>query len=104
MGHLLEEAVLRLPEAYRVVVMLRDVEELSTAETAMALDLTEENVKIRSYRGHAMMRDMLFERVGSDAKSAFPFMGERCDRVVRRVFTKLHELAAGGEKKKGSQR
>src|SRR5215475_11661125 len=39
MGQMLEEAVLGLPEAYRVVVMLRDVEELSTAETAAALDL-----------------------------------------------------------------
>ncbi len=93
LGHLLEEAVLRLPEAYRAVVMLRDVEELSTAETAEALDLTEENVKIRLYRGHAMMRDMLFERVGADAKSAFPFMGERCDRIVRGVFERLENLS-----------
>ncbi len=92
LGHLLEEAVLRLPEAYRAVVMLRDVEELSTAETAEALDLTEENVKIRLYRGHAIMRDIRFERVGADAKSAFPFMGERCDRIVRRVFEKLENL------------
>ncbi|MBS1842553.1 MAG: RNA polymerase sigma factor [Acidobacteria bacterium] len=89
LGHLLEEAVLGLPEAYRAVVMLRDVEELSTAETAEALDLTEENVKIRLHRGHAMMREMLFERVGTKAKAAFPFMGERCDRVVAGVFARL---------------
>src|SRR5881398_3445874 len=43
---LLEQAVLDLPEHYRTVVMLRDIEELSTAETADALDLTVENVKI----------------------------------------------------------
>ena len=95
LGHLLEEAVLRLPEAYRAVVVLRDVEELSTAETAEALDLSEENVKVRLHRGHAMVRDMLFERVGSDAKSAFPFMGPRCDRVVAGVFARLGELTAG---------
>ena len=41
LGQLLEEAVLDLPDQYRTVIMLRDVEELSTAETAAALDLTE---------------------------------------------------------------
>jgi len=89
MGQMLEEAVLALPQAYRAVVMLRDVEELSTAETAEALDLSEENVKIRLYRGHAMMREMLFERVGAEAKRAFPFMGVQCDRVVAGVFARL---------------
>lgn len=92
MGQMLEEAVLDLPEAYRAVVMLRDVEELSTAETAAALGLTEENVKVRLHRGHAMMREMLFERVGAEAKRAFPFMGERCDQVVAGVFARLERL------------
>jgi RNA polymerase sigma-70 factor (ECF subfamily) len=72
--------------------MLRDVEELNTSETAAALDLSEENVKIRLHRGHEMARGWLFERVGSNAKSAFPFMGVRCDRVVRGVFKRLAEL------------
>ncbi|MDW5264646.1 MULTISPECIES: RNA polymerase sigma factor [Acidobacteriaceae] len=89
----LEEAVLNLPENYRTVIMLRDIEELSTAETAQALDLTEENVKIRLHRGHGMMRNWLFERVGPAAKEAFPFMGVRCDRVVQKVFDRLTKLA-----------
>ncbi|MGC2215932.1 MAG: RNA polymerase sigma factor [Silvibacterium sp.] len=92
LGHLLEEAVLDLPEQYRVVVMLRDIEELSTAETAAALDLSEENVKVRLHRGHSKARSWLFERVGSKAKDAFPFMGARCDRVVDGVFARLGEL------------
>jgi len=53
---LLDDAVLALPDPYRIVVMLRDVEELSTSETATALELTEQNVKVRLHRGHAMMR------------------------------------------------
>jgi RNA polymerase sigma-70 factor (ECF subfamily) len=89
----LEEAVLNLPENYRTVVMLRDIEELSTAETADALDLTEENVKIRLHRGHGMIRNWLFERIGPGAKEAFPFMGIRCDRVVQKVFDRLTKLA-----------
>ena len=87
--NLLEQAVLELPEHYRTVVMLRDIEELSTAETADALDLTVENVKIRLHRGHEMIRTRLFERVGAKAKEAFPFMGIRCDRVVQAVFSRL---------------
>jgi len=39
-----------------------------------------------------MMREMLFEKVGTEARAAFPFMGERCDRVVRGVFHTLDKL------------
>jgi RNA polymerase sigma-70 factor (ECF subfamily) len=72
--------------------MLRDIEELSTAETADALDLTEENVKVRLHRGHGMLRTWLLARVGANAKDAFPFMGARCDRVVRNILARLSEL------------
>jgi RNA polymerase sigma-70 factor (ECF subfamily) len=89
----LEQAVLDLPEQYRTVVMLRDIEELSTAETADALDLTVENVKIRLHRGHGMIRNWLFERIGAKAKEAFPFMGVRCDRVVQEVFARIAHCA-----------
>ena len=89
----LEQAVLELPEQYRTVVMLRDIEELSTAETADALDLTVENVKIRLHRGHGMIRNWLFERIGANAKEAFPFMGTRCDRVVQEVFSRIANCA-----------
>ena len=85
----LEEAVLSRPEHYRMVVMLRDIEELSTAETAQALELSEDNVKVRLHRGHRMVRSWLFDRIGSGAKEAFPFMGIRCNRVVEGVFDRL---------------
>lgn len=91
---LLEEAVMNLPESYRAVVMLRDVEELSTSETAQALDLTEDNVKVRLHRGHSMIRNQLFERIGTRAKEAFPFMGKRCDRVVQNVFDRLAKFSS----------
>ena len=91
---MLEEAVLALPEQYRSVLMMRDVEEMSTSETAAALSLSEENVKVRLHRGRAMVRRELFARVGSAAKSAFPFLGARCDRMVARVFERLSLLKA----------
>ena len=94
---LLEEAILELPAQYRAVLMLRDVEELSTSETADALGLTEENVKVRLHRGHGMVRSWLLSRVGENAKDAFPFMGVRCDRVVSTVFARIASLSAGRE-------
>ena len=86
LARLLEQSVMGLPEQYRPVFMLRDVEELSTSETAAALSLTEENVKVRLHRARALIRRELLARVGASAKDAFPFMGQRCDRVVKRVF------------------
>ncbi len=94
-GGLLEEAILGLPDQYRTVVMMRDVEQMSTAETAASLELTEENVKVRLHRGHAMMRSWLFAHVGESGKNAFPFMGERCNRVVLCVFGRIGELQRG---------
>ncbi len=89
LGHLLEEALLSVPEQFRSVIMLRDVEELSTVETAEALEITEENVKIRLHRGRALVRGWLFQHVGARAKDAFPFMGAQCDRVVQKVLERL---------------
>jgi RNA polymerase sigma-70 factor, ECF subfamily len=93
LSQLLEEVVLGLPESYRTVVMMRDVEQMSTFETAEALDLTEQNVKVRLHRGHAMMRGWLVERMGGVCKTAFPFMGVRCDRVVHGVFARIEKLS-----------
>jgi len=92
-ARLLEEELLNLPEQYRSVLMLRDVEDLSTAETAEALGLTEENVKVRLHRGRLMMRRNLTDRIGARAKEAFPFMGTRCDRVTSAVLQRIAELS-----------
>ncbi len=91
-GQLLEEAIMGLPERFRAVVMMRDVEQMNTAETAEALELTEENVKVRLHRGHALMRGWLFARVGDSGRNAFPFLGARCDRMVAEVFARIGEL------------
>jgi RNA polymerase sigma-70 factor (ECF subfamily) len=59
-----ECAVDRLPETYRSVFVLREVEELSTAETAECLSLSEEAVKTRLHRSRAMLRRDLTARMG----------------------------------------
>lgn len=86
----LEDSILQLPARYRTVVMLRDIEEMSTAETAAALGISEQNVKVRLHRAHALARKMLLTRVGACAKTAFQFMNTRCDRVVAGVFSRLN--------------
>jgi RNA polymerase sigma-70 factor, ECF subfamily len=90
---MLEKAILALPEPYRTVLMLRDVEEMSTADTATSLSISEENVKVRLHRGRALIRKALYARAGAQARTAFAFMGARCDRVVERVFARLAEPA-----------
>ena len=57
LGSVLEKAILRLPEDYRLVVILRDVEEMSTEETAECLNLSQENVKVRLHRARAGFRN-----------------------------------------------
>jgi RNA polymerase sigma-70 factor, ECF subfamily len=86
---LLEEAILALPQPYRAVIMLRDVEEMSTAETAEALSITDTNVKVRLHRAHELLRGELFARAGASSTRAFEFHAPRCDRVVRGVFERL---------------
>lgn len=88
----IEKAVLSLPDDYRLVFMLRDVEGMSTEETAQTLDLTQENVKVRLHRAHAKLRKELYAAVGATAARCFQFHADRCDRVVNGVFSRLPEM------------
>ena len=92
MEHLLEDAILSLPVSYRTVLMMRDIEEMSTTDTAVALDLTEDNVKVRLHRGRALLRKELYARAEGSRTRVFSFMGARCDRVVRNVLLRIQPL------------
>jgi RNA polymerase sigma-70 factor (ECF subfamily) len=85
----LEEAVDDLPDTYRAVFMLRDIEGLSTIETGEALALGEEAVKTRLHRARGMVRRAVTARIGSAVASAFRFEAPRCDRVVAAVRDRL---------------
>ena len=88
---LLENAVEKLPDPYRAVFMLRDVEEMSTTETAYALEITEENVKVRLHRARALLRKGLYAQAGKESREAFNFNAVRCDRVVKNVFGRIQK-------------
>ena len=89
----LEDAVDLLPDGYRTVFMLRDIEGMSTAETGEGLGIGEEAVKTRLHRARAMIRRSVEARIGSEAAGAFPFHAPRCDRVVRAVLDRLAKMA-----------
>jgi RNA polymerase sigma-70 factor (ECF subfamily) len=89
LGRLIESAVDNLGDGYREVFMLRQVEGMSTAETADALGVSEDVVKTRFSRArHLIQRDLL-ERMGSAAASAFTFGQDHCDRVVAAVLKRI---------------
>ena len=86
---LLEAAIEALPPPYRSVFVLRDVEEMSTAEVAACLGLSEDAVKVRLHRARARLRRYLSDRLRAGVTQTFPFGGARCDRVVSRVFERI---------------
>jgi RNA polymerase sigma-70 factor (ECF subfamily) len=86
---LLESAVDSLPEAYRSVFVLREVEGLSTVETAECLDVTADVIKTRLSRARSMLRQEILDRTGAATAQAFSFHLTRCDRVVAGVFERL---------------
>ncbi|MBW2435731.1 MAG: sigma-70 family RNA polymerase sigma factor [Desulfobacterales bacterium] len=55
----INEAIVTLPEKYRLVIVLRDIEGFSTAETAQILNLSDANVKVRLHRARLFLRDKL---------------------------------------------
>lgn len=61
---IVRESIERLPETYRVTVLLRDIEELSTEETANVLGITTTAVKLRLHRGRQALRELLVDRRG----------------------------------------
>ena len=92
---LLEQAIERLPETYRTVVVLREVEEMSVAETATSLGVTEAVIKTRLHRAHAMLRKDLYARTKGRATDLYQFHAVRCDRVVKAVFERIREKTPG---------
>ena len=87
---ILEKAVGNLPEKYRMVFVMREVQEMSTLETADVLNLGESNVKIRLTRAKEMLRDELSSYYKSSQLYEFNLV--RCDRiadfVMRRILDK----------------
>lgn len=86
---LLEQAVAALPEPFRTVFVLREVEGLSGEETAEVLGLPVATVKTRLHRGRRRLQQMLAPEVGAVLSGAFPFAGNDCAALTEQVLARL---------------
>lgn len=86
LGNILEQAIARLPEKYRLVFVLREIEEMSVRETSVTLNIEEPNVKVRLNRAKTMLRKNLNSYMKD---SVYNFHLTRCDRIVSHVFNYL---------------
>lgn len=85
-----------LPEPYRLVFVLREVEGLSTADAAECLGINEDTVKTRLHRAKGLLRTQLDQRLGPATSSVYAFHLSRCDRVVAGVMARLGGSASLG--------
>lgn len=81
---LLENAIDSLDSKYKTVYILKEVEEMSVKEVAIALDLSIANVKVRLHRSKEMLKDKLYEVANN--KEVFEFGFSRCDRITENVM------------------
>ena len=84
----LESAISQLSPKYRIVFILREMEQASVADTAALLEITEENVKIRLHRAKNMLKEMLRSEVSS--LDLFTFHASRCSRIASRVMNHIN--------------
>jgi RNA polymerase sigma-70 factor (ECF subfamily) len=86
---LIERAIDDLPEIFRVVFVMRDVEDMSIEETAGFLGLPLATVKTRLHRARRQLRRALDEQLASTLTEAFPFDGKRCRQTADKVLERL---------------
>lgn len=85
----LEQAIEALPELYRCVFLLRDVEQMTIEEVCRILNLSESTVKVRLHRARRALRKAILTSTGEQVAVAFPFDAVRCDRIVAGVFQRI---------------
>jgi RNA polymerase sigma-70 factor, ECF subfamily len=86
---LLERAIDGLPDVFRTVLVARLIEDMSIEETADLLGVRPETVKTRLHRARKMLKEALEEHIGPVLTDAFPFDGERCERMANMVVARL---------------
>lgn len=89
MRRLVEARIDALPAQFRIVFMLRAVEELDVDEVALLLQVPPATVRTRFFRARSALRESLARDVDFAIEDAFGFAGERCDRIVRAVLAAI---------------
>ncbi|MGV7213759.1 RNA polymerase sigma factor [Bradyrhizobium sp. UFLA05-112] len=84
-----EHAVDELPDVFRMVFIARVMEGMTIEETAQLLGVKSETVKTRLHRARAMLRENVEKKIGPVVMDAFPFAGQRCERLTEAVLKRL---------------
>ena len=88
--NIIQNAILQIPVDYRMVFSLREINGLSSAETAEALDITQANVKVRLNRAKAMLRKHIEKIYSGD--EIFEYNLVYCDKMVNRVMQVINRV------------
>ncbi|MEO6226361.1 MAG: RNA polymerase sigma factor [Thermomonas sp.] len=88
---LLEHAIEDLPEPFRIVFVMREIEQCSVEETSVALGLRAETVKTRLHRARRLLRAALHDSLAATLSDAFSFLGPRCERMTNAVLARLDD-------------
>jgi RNA polymerase sigma-70 factor (ECF subfamily) len=89
---LLEKKIDELPLAFRVVFVMREVDDMTAEDIAAALNIPAATVRTRLFRGRALLREALAREMDSAAIDLFSFDGARCDRIVATVLARARDL------------
>jgi len=87
---LLERAIDALPKAFRTVLVARLIEGLSIEETAELFAIKPQTVKTRLHRARRLLKEEMEKHVGPVMGDAFPFAGQRCERLTQSVLARLN--------------
>ena len=87
--NILQDAIGKLPEKYRIVFIMREIEDMSVAETQECLDLTEANVKVRLNRAKAMLRNAMSDYYKKE--DLLHFHLTRCSKITEHVMKQIEK-------------
>ena len=88
LGSIIESALARIPEDYRLVFSLREINGFSVTETANVLNISESNVKVRLNRSKSMLRNEIENKYA--ARDLFEFKAIHCDGMVFKVMKRIN--------------
>lgn len=91
---LVEHAIDELPESFRIVFVMREIEQCTVEETAATLELRAETVKTRLHRARRLLRTALQDTLAATLTDAFPFLGPRCNRMTEHMLARLYPMLA----------
>lgn len=90
LGRILDAAILQLPEKYRTVFIMREIENMNVAETGECLNITEANVKVRLNRAKALLQNLL--RNYYKKEDVLHLHLSRCNKIAEQVMSKIEQL------------